>query len=707
MRGGRARLALAVLTLLAGATGHAQEAGQPVIRKLAFQGNRAIESATLSAAIATTSSSSFATIPGLRTLGLGQKRRLDAREFSRDVLRLELFYRQSGFLDVQVDTLVRREGNDVFITFRITEGEPVRVTRLDVTGLDSLAPAERKAVLVDLPLEVGAPFNRYRFQASADTIIARLRNRGYPDAAVFRGFDLDRAAHTAEVALEVVPGVKARLGGIRVEGVTRMDTALVEGLVPLRPGRPYQQSELFRAQRNLYLSELFRFASVTVDTARRSPGDSLVPVHVRVTEGNRYRGRYSGGFGTNDCFRTTLGWTARGLAHSGNVFDVSATASKIGVGTPTDWGLEDNMCKPLADDTVGSSKVNYNLTTALRRPAFLGPTNTLTFSLFTERRSEYLAYLREETGGALGVLRQTARRIPLSLGYRLSYGRTQANPANFCAVFNACTEADIAVLAQRRWMGVVSAAVTWPRANNPVDPSRGWFAFTEAALSARAFGSSALQEFARGIADVAWYRPVGRGGAVVSWRVRAGAITAPTRTVEGTEVRYVPPEQRFYAGGPNDVRGYRQNELGPVVYVVRNDDFPVDSAEAGVIPPGEVQYSATGGNMLAVANLELRLPAPVWGNRLRFAAFVDAGTLWDRHATGSAATPVVRVTPGAGVRFLTPIGPIRLDVGYNPYDRPPGQLYLQTKDQLVLVQESFSQPRPRKYTIHFSVGQAF
>jgi len=156
----------------------AQQEQQRVVRGLSFEGNHAIDDYTLSSAIATTNSSTFATSRFLRWLGLGEKRSFNELEFRRDVVRLMLLYRQSGYMNAVVDTLVRREGRDVYIKFRIYEGDPVRLAALDVLGLDSILDVRR--LKRDLPLQVGDPFNRALFQASADTIVSRLKNLGYP-----------------------------------------------------------------------------------------------------------------------------------------------------------------------------------------------------------------------------------------------------------------------------------------------------------------------------------------------------------------------------------------------------------------------------------------------------------------------------------------------------------------------------------------------
>src|SRR5690348_12833061 len=190
----------------------AQQEQQRVVRGLSFEGNHAIDDYTLSTAIGTSNSSWFARAFPIRLLGLGEKRYFNELEFRRDVIRLLLLYRQSGYMNVVVDTVVRREDRDVYVTFRIYEGDPVRLTKLETPGFDSIgrvADLKRR-----LPLQVGDPFNRFLFQASADTIVSWLRSHGYPFGDVLRSFDVDVAALTAQATLEAVPGPRMRIGEV-------------------------------------------------------------------------------------------------------------------------------------------------------------------------------------------------------------------------------------------------------------------------------------------------------------------------------------------------------------------------------------------------------------------------------------------------------------------------------------------------------------
>jgi outer membrane protein assembly complex protein YaeT len=699
---------LLTLGLTCAALPAAAQETAPVVRSLSFDGNHAITDNSLSIAIGTTNSSWFARKWFVRWLGLGEKRYFDPIEFRRDVLRLTLFYRQSGFMEVKVDTLVRRTGGDIHLKFLITEGPPIVVREVKLTGLDTLS--HRPDLSAGLPLRRGAPFNRFLFQASADSIITLLRNRGYPSAEVFRNYAVDRVARSATVSLDVVPGPFAVFGAVRVEGATKVDTTFIRQLLSTRPGQPFDQRDMFQSQRKLYQTELFRLATVTIDSSRFPADSASVPIAVLVSEGRAHKIRSSLGFATNDCFRGGAGWTSRNLFNTGRLFDLSARVSKVGVGRPFDFGLDNSLCKSLRNDTIGSSKVNYNVTASLRQPRFFTPTITSTLSLFAERRSEFAIYRREEVGTSLALTRETASRVPMTLAYRLSFGGTDASAATFCAFFNACSPQDAVRLRDKRLLGVITAGITWPRQNNPLDPSRGHLYAFDISHSSRFTGSAALQTFTRLTGDVAWYRTLGTGGTVLSWHLRGGVIFAPKVSLDSASGNFIPPEQRFYAGGPNDVRGYDRNGLGPVVYVVGAvDTLDVTGArtlaqvDSGNIRP---RFSATGGNTLAIGQLELRVPSPIWGERLRLALFVDAGTLYERGKTNLA--PVrLRITPGAGLRLSTPLGPARFDVAYNGYDQPPGALYLQLNNSLTLLRSAFIQRRTSRLTYHISFGQPF
>jgi outer membrane protein insertion porin family/translocation and assembly module TamA len=714
------RALLIVVVSFTPATARAQDGGV-VIRKLAFQGNRAIDGATLSASIATSNSSWFARSSLTSWIGLGQKRYLDERELQRDVLRLEILYRRSGFPSATVDTLIRRDSSNAWITFTITEGPPILLRSLEFTGLDSLRPKDRREVTQDLPLRLERPFNISFLQATIDTLKARLRDRGYPLVDIFREFQSDSATRTATATLTVDPGKKYTFGEVVVEGSAKVDTSVVRSLMVVRPGRVYSDREITASQLNLYRSDLFRLASVSLDSSRFDPDDSVIPIAVQVGESRPYRVRASLGYASNDCFRGSAGLAVRNFLGAGKILDISARASKIGVGDPTDWGLENNICSGLKEAgqvEIGSRKLNYNVTVAVRRPAFLAPNNAMTVSGFSERRSEFNVYRREDIGAVLSVTRESpVRRDPITFAYTFSYGATSATDAAFCAYFSVCTPDIRSIQEQRKPLGILGVTAVQPRVNNLIEPTRGQILSGEVAWSSTAIGSSALQQFTRMVGEARFYRTV-LPDVVLGWRLRAGRVFGRGLSGEGvsSSANFVPIEQRFYGGGPNDIRGFPYNQLGPVTYVV--DSSAAIFSGDGSINSDSVERKTlafpVGGNAVVVGNVEVRVPAPVWSSRLRLAAFVDIGGVFQLGSASSAENRIV-ATPGAGVRFQTPVGPFRFDVAYSWNRLERGLVYVNqpSGDLDPLVDPSTGQSyildpvRRQGWQFNLTVGQPF
>lgn len=220
-------------------------------------------------------------------------------------------------------------------------------------------------------------------------------------------------------------------------------------------------------------------------------------------------------------------------------------------------------------------------------------------------------------------------------------------------------------------------------------------------------GSDSLISYNKVVGEGTWYTPLARAW-VLALRLRGGVIRPGRAFVADTSIRFVPPEERFYAGGPSSVRGFGRNEMGPVVYVV---DSIVNSPATGQPVYYGLRTSPVGSYAIALGNVELRLPAPIWPSRLRLAVFCDAGELWDQTA-GGLIPERLRITPGIGLRFGTPLGPVRVDVAYNPYPPQTGPLYVVSADSLTLQPKPFSGlPRGngffQRLQFQFSVGEAY
>ena len=136
------------------------------------------------------------------------------------MVRLQVLYRRSGFPNAEIDTTLRRTPRDVYITFRIQEGEPITVTPLEMLGVDSLPDWLQRVVKRGPPPAGGGPV-----QSLPDAGLGATRS---PDGSrtgdtpmprVFTAFEADRQALIAKVDLEALPGKRAVIGDVRVVGI--------------------------------------------------------------------------------------------------------------------------------------------------------------------------------------------------------------------------------------------------------------------------------------------------------------------------------------------------------------------------------------------------------------------------------------------------------------------------------------------------------
>jgi outer membrane protein assembly factor BamA len=640
-------LPLAALSLLAGHLAAQQpEPRGLIVRGLSFEGNRTIDDNTLRISIATSQSSWFARASLVSWIGLGAKRYFDETEFRRDVLRIRALYRQSGYVEAAVDTLVRRGSDDVRIWLRVDEGEPIRVTALQIAGLEGIL--EVQDVYEAIPLKVGNPFNRLFLRAAADTIRLRLADSGYPFAEVFISFDERRDQRTAEVLLEVAPGMRARVEAVEVIGTRKVSESLVRRAVAVEPGKVYRQRDLYQSQLNLYRAGIFNYVRVApVDTIPSAPDDSLVTVQVQVSEGAMQRVRIGAGYGTIDCFRVLSSWSTANLLGGGRRLELGARFSKIGAGDPLNF--ERSVCPVLQQEEPERLVLNYNLSATLEEPFFLSRHLGARVSVFGEQYTEFKAYVRQAVGGDVAVTYRTPWRMPITVSYLLTYGNTQADPATICALLNVCRLQDAEVFGENQRQGTLSLAVVRDRRNSLFNPTRGTLFSGEFRHASRYTLSDDRARFNKLSLEFSSYHPMGQRAAF-AWRIRWGTIFGAA--FRGRGLDSIPTEERFYLGGANTVRGFSQNEMGAVVRVIEGDTVTVDGQ---LRPLTAFRTSPIGGNDLLLVNVELRFPL---GGRAFGAVFVDAGQMRTRLSTGEGSTigdlRNLRITPGAGFRISSP-----------------------------------------------------
>jgi len=431
-------------------------------------------------------------------------------------------------------------------------------------------------------------------------------------------------------------------------------------------------------------------------------------VAVRVAEGARHAIRGGVGYGSVDCFRAQAGWSALDFLGGGRSLNLDGSLSKLGVGHPANIGLEKNVCR-YDDGDFTSDTLNYSLSASLFQPSFLSSRHTASLTVLAERRSEFNVYVRQDVGANVGVVFNAHRDVPFSLSYGFSVGRTVALPVTYCQLFLVCAVADQAFLANPRRFAAVTGTAVRNDVNSILDPSDGSQFRLTITHASRLVGSDPFYEFNRGEVEISEYLPLGRTG-VFAWRARGGVILPQRITLSGQSAQFVPPEQRFYAGGPNSVRGYGRNDLGPIGYVIKDSTkFHLQGTDT-VYNAGNIQTAPIGGNAVFVMNAELRFATPILPDRMRLALFADVGQVWERGDTLSPVTGL-RFTPGVGLRFTTPLGPVRLDAAYQGHGTQAGVLYLATGDTLSVFRKRYQSPAPtsfwKRWVLQFAVGQAF
>jgi outer membrane protein insertion porin family/translocation and assembly module TamA len=664
--------------------------GDTEVRKLTFAGNRTFSDSRLAAQIATTPSGTLYRYARF----IGSRHCLDPVHLPLDSIRLLRFYQDRGFYDAAVDLDTTTVGDHaIAVHFGINEGQPMRIDTLTLTGLEGVPDSAR--IRRGLPIARGQRFDKEALGAALSFITTSLRNSGYPDADVFRGYDTYYDQHIASVQLTVVPGVRARIGDIRIsvngdvtESAQRIRDPVIRRLLGFHTGDVYNAQKLVDARRYLFQTGAYRHVEIGLaGDSVRPAGDSLVAVQIVLHEGPMRDVRVGLGWGTLDCIRVQGTATDRNFLGGARQLELTTRLSKIGIGYPLN-GAKD-ICTSTVKKDFYSDTLNYRLSATLRQPGLfgLGPRNIPSLTGYSEQRSEYRAYFRSvPIGGVASLTRDLGPGLSLGFAYQLEYGRTEAQPAIYCALFNLCGAAERARVREKQPLAV--ASISFAREHTPSAESDGSSIRIDLRHASKTILSDPTLQFNTLIGDARRYWNVG-GGVEIAARFYGGAVVGNRISFSGgpddlvrNVSEYVPPQERLYAGGPNSVRGFRFNELGPVVYVV--DRFSTVTA-----PNGEVYYRAdstrdgdwravpTGGNTLMVANLEARLPSPFLNDLLRYAVFVDAGRVWNRDRTSTVAGGLrqLRVTPGAGIRVASPVGPIRVDVGYNPYNRPPGVAY--------------------------------
>jgi outer membrane protein insertion porin family/translocation and assembly module TamA len=624
--------ALGICVVLAGCI----ETDQSIrVAHLKFTGVRSVNKGQLKSVLATVQSSK---------LPWGETHYFNRQQFDADLKRIVAFYSDRGYPDAKVksfDIELNQKKDAVDITIAVDEGQPLLVERIEYSGLEVIPRRHFFQMRRQLSLRPGVPLDRALAQTTRETVLDEVKDHGYPYASVRLTDRPGSSDHRRILSIDVTPGTLARYGQIEIVGNSSVSDDVVMRQLTYKTGWRYRLSQVQESQRRLYGLETFQFVNVESNVKEGEQPD-IVPTKITLTEGKHRKVNFGFGYGSEEHLRGNIDW------RHVNFFGGARTMQFIGQYSSLDRGVRANF----------------------KQPALFGPRYSLIVSGQLWHNDEP-AFTLDTDGGSITIVRPLARRGPysqrlatttLSLKYTNEYERyTVSEEARNDPTFRDDLIAlglDPETGEGRGTLSALAFDVSRSTVESQISARSG---YTISAHAERA-GSFINGDFKywETILEGRAYLALGRK-ALVAARVRGGAIDGL-----GDQDLNVPFFKRYFLGGSSSLRGWGRFEVSPL------------SGEGEPI----------GGATQLEGSAELRVP--LWRN-FSAVAFVDAGNVWAD--PWAFKLNDLRYDIGPGLRYNTPVGPLRLDVGYqlNPI---PG---------LVVNGDS----TPPRFRIHFSIGQAF
>ncbi|MEO7501100.1 MAG: BamA/TamA family outer membrane protein, partial [Gemmatimonadaceae bacterium] len=522
------------------------------------------------------------------------------------------------------------------------------------------------------------------------------------------------------------PKYKTTIGEILIEGEDKVSERTLRKSLTMHPGDVFRRAELLRSQRALYESNLFRRAAIEVP----KQGDSSKIIVVTVQEAPLREARLSAGFNTVDFFQVEGRFTHYNFLGGAKRLELQGVVGNLLAGSMNGKFIFRDITDNVGSDRARYFAPTYNLSANLRKPWFLSHANELALGIFAHRRSAPGIYVDRGYGLSGTFTRLVTDRAPASANYTFELTRVDAGDVYFCVNYGVCDQSTLSALRQQQRLSPFTITASLDRTNDPFEPTHGLRGKVDLE-HASAFTSSDFR-YNRSSADAAVFRPY-RKRSSLGGHLRFGWVQALASTSEavgiGESDAVLHPRKRFYLGGSRSVRGYGENQLGPRILTIpaatlrrgtggcpEATPIPECDPNAASLKDRDFEPRPLGGNVVIEGSAELRFP--LFADNVIGAAFIDGGYLAQRV---NPALPRSRaaVTPGFGARYLSPVGPIRVDFGINPglAETLPvvTEAVINGEKRLVLLKASRRYHPVRtgfngvldRITLHLSIGEAF
>jgi outer membrane protein assembly factor BamA len=609
----------------------------------------------------------------LELLGIKTEEPFVQAELTAGVAALRQQYRTRGFtratIEPEVAALPRREGaganteRQVEVTLAINEGPRTVIGDVVIEGNTVLTEGQIRNVMSLVP---GQAYSDVQIVQARDRVELEYLNRGYESVVVEVVPTFAEGATRADLRFGISEGPQVLVDHVIIVGNERTSTETIERELALKPGEPLGYAARLESQQRLSALGLFRVVRIT---ELRHGSEPRRDVLVEVEEAPPTTIGYGGGVEVDSRLRPTgdggaaeeqLEAAPRGFFEVGrrnlwgknrsvNLFTRVSLRSRF----PTDDALP-------PEEVTGDLGFNeYRVVGTFREPR-----------IFDTRADLLVTGILEQAVRSSFNFRRRQARAEAGLRFRQIYGVTGRYSFERTELFDErFTDPDEPFLIDRFFPQVrlskVSMSLFRDTRDDALDPNRGTFLSADNDLAARALGSEVgfAQTF---VGALTFHRLPWQRRTILALAGRVGVAQGFARTVNGSVLDDLPASERFFAGGDTTVRGFSLDRLG-TEETITETGFP------------------RGGNGVIVLNAELRFN--VWGS-LGMVGFVDAGNVFLR--ASDIDLTELRPAAGFGVRYRSPIGPLRIDLGFN---LDPRQLVPGTPE--------------RRTVLHVSLGQAF
>jgi outer membrane protein assembly complex protein YaeT len=603
----------------------------------------------------------------------------------RDVNSITDLYRTNGFSKVdvkgQAKDNVSNDPEHMSVVVKVNEGPQLLVNSLTIAGNKTIPEHDLKEMLSTID---GQPFSEINITQDRDLILNYYFNRGFSAVQVTPHFEVTKAdPNRVDVRYEVDEGQRIFVDHVYVTGLEHTRPTIVDRDISIKDGDPLSQLAMLDSQHRLYDLGIFN----QVDMAVQNPDGTAENKNLlfEIKEAKRYTFNYGFGIEIGTGVNAAQGTTPQG--ETGVSPRVSFDVTRLNF-----RGKDQSI---IFKSSLGALQQRVLLTFDSPR-VFDRPNLKWTVSGFYDDTRDVTTFTSQRLEFATQLEQRVNKSILMLYGFSFRRVKAYDFPANF-------DPTSIALNSQPVRVGMPSIAVIRDRRDDPLDSTKGNYTIANFGVASGYFGSEA--NFGRiFMQNSTYYTLKNKWVLARSTRLGYQAPYGSCPTCLPGQSPVVPLPERFFEGGGNSHRGFSINQAGPR-----------DPASGTPI----------GGSADFINNVELRLPPmtlPWVGQNLGLVFFHDMGNVFptahdmfsnffqwkqknpesckNTSAAGTCDFNFIAHAIGTGVRYKTPIGPVRIDFGYNL-----NPAVFPIKDPIPPAVPHYE--TIRRFNLFFSIGQTF